>query len=43
VRRMFASQGCAVRTLHRARFGHLELGGLPAGEWRELPPDTFAT
>jgi 16S rRNA pseudouridine516 synthase len=42
VRRMFASQGCEVLTLHRARFGHLELGGLAAGQWRELPLDTFA-
>ena len=42
VRRMFASQGCEVLTLHRARFGPLDLGELPAGQWRELPPDTFA-
>jgi 16S rRNA pseudouridine516 synthase len=42
VRRMFASQGVEVLTLHRARFGHLELGDLPAGRWRELPPGTFA-
>jgi 16S rRNA pseudouridine516 synthase len=42
VRRMFASQGCEVISLHRARFGHLELGDLPAGQWRELPLDTFA-
>ena len=41
VRRMFASQGAEVLTLHRARFGHLELGDLPAGQWRELPLDTF--
>jgi 16S rRNA pseudouridine516 synthase len=42
VRRMFASQGCEVLTLHRARFGHLELGDLAAGTWRELALDTFA-
>jgi 16S rRNA pseudouridine516 synthase len=42
VRRMFASQDCEVLTLHRARFGHLELGDLPAGQWRELPLDAFA-
>ena len=42
VRRMLASQGCEVVTLHRARFGHLELDGLAAGQWRELPLDTFA-
>jgi len=41
VRRMFASQGCEVLTLHRVRFGHLELDGLPAGQWRELSLDTF--
>jgi len=41
VRRMFASQGCEVLTLHRARFGSLELGDLPAGQWRELPLDSF--
>lgn len=41
VRRMFASQGAEVLTLHRARFGHLELGDLPAGQWRELPLDAF--
>jgi 16S rRNA pseudouridine516 synthase len=43
VRRMFASQGCEVLTLHRAKFGHLELGDLPAGQWREMPLDTFLT
>ncbi len=41
VRRMFASQGCEVLTLHRARLGPLDLGALPLGQWRELPPDTF--
>lgn len=41
VRRMFASQGAEVLTLHRARFGHLELGDLAPGQWRELPPDVF--
>jgi 16S rRNA pseudouridine516 synthase len=42
VRRMFASQGWTVLALHRARFGQLELGDLPPGEWRELPLDFFA-
>ncbi len=42
VRRMFASQGCEVLTLQRVRFGHLELGELTPGTWRELPLDTFA-
>lgn len=41
VRRMFASQGCEVLTLHRPRFGQLALDDLPAGQWRELPLDTF--
>jgi 16S rRNA pseudouridine516 synthase len=41
VRRMFASQGCEVVTLHRARFGELTLGDLPAGRWRELSLDFF--
>jgi 16S rRNA pseudouridine516 synthase len=41
VRRMFAGQGCEVLTLHRARFGPLDLGNLPAGQWRELPLDSF--
>ncbi len=34
VRRMFASQGWHVETLHRERFGAFALGDLPAGEWR---------
>ncbi len=41
VRRMFSSQGVTVLTLHRERFGPLALGGLPKGEWRELPLDFF--
>ncbi len=41
VRRMFAASGATVLTLHRARFGPLELGDLPAGQWRELPLDFF--
>jgi 16S rRNA pseudouridine516 synthase len=42
VRRMFASQGCEVLTLHRPRFGHLELGDVSPGQWRELPLTEFA-
>lgn len=42
VRRMFAAQGWHVESLHRERFGPLELGGLAPAEWRELPLDTFA-
>lgn len=41
VRRMFAAVGATVLTLHRVRFGDLELGGLRPGEWRELPLDLF--
>lgn len=41
VRRMFASQGCEVLTLHRSRFGHLDLGDLAVGQWRELPLEEF--
>lgn len=41
VRRMFAATGATVLALHRARFGGLELGDLPAGQWRELPVDYF--
>ena len=36
VRRMFAAAGNHVETLHRARFGALDLGNLPEGEWRQL-------
>lgn len=42
VRRMFAAAGATVLALHRPSFGHLALGDLPAGRWRELPLDTFA-
>ena len=33
--------GLTVLTLHRTRFGSLELGDLPPGQWRELPLDAF--
>lgn len=39
VRRMFASQGCEVLTLHRSRFGHLAIDDLAPGQWRELRCD----
>lgn len=42
VRRMFAAAGATVLTLHRARFGDLDLGDLAAGQWRELPVNYFA-
>jgi 16S rRNA pseudouridine516 synthase len=43
VRRMFSACGTTVLTLHRERFGPLELGDLPAGKWRELPLDAFGS
>jgi 16S rRNA pseudouridine516 synthase len=36
VRRMFASQGCPVTTLHRTQIGPVALGDLPPGQWRVL-------
>jgi 16S rRNA pseudouridine516 synthase len=42
VRRMFAATGSTVLTLHRERFGGLDLGGLNPGQWRELPLDAFS-
>lgn len=36
VRRMFASQGWHVETLHRSRIGDCTLDGLAPGEWRLL-------
>ena len=36
VRRMFAAVGNHVVALHRSRIGGLELGDLPAGQWRLL-------
>jgi 16S rRNA pseudouridine516 synthase len=41
VRRMFASQGGEVTTLHRTHFGPLELSRLAPGAYRELPLDFF--
>jgi 16S rRNA pseudouridine516 synthase len=41
VRRMFASQGYEVLTLHRSRFGRLDLDNLAVGQWRELPLTYF--
>jgi 16S rRNA pseudouridine516 synthase len=40
VKRMFASRGLTVVSLHRERFGSLAIDDLPAGQWRELPTDT---
>ena len=42
VRRMFAATGSTVLTLHRERFGGLDLGALAPGQWRELPLDAFS-
>ena len=41
VRRMFAACEITVRQLCRTHFGDLDLGGIPAGEWRELALDYF--
>lgn len=41
VRRMFAAAGATVLTLHRSRFGELDLGELAPGAWRELPLGYF--
>lgn len=38
VRRMLAAVGLPVRRLVRVRFGPIRLGGMPAGETRELSP-----
>lgn len=43
VRRMFSACGFTVLTLHRSHFGHLELGDMPAGKWRELPLEFFSS
>ena len=40
VRRMFASQGFHVETLHRSRFGVYELGELEVGAWTILDATT---
>jgi 16S rRNA pseudouridine516 synthase len=42
VRRMFAAVGNHVAALHRSAIGGLDLGELPAGEWRLLSPDDRA-
>ena len=39
VRRLMEAVGHPVRRLVRERLGPIELGGLPAGEWRELRPE----
>lgn len=41
VRRMIACLGSTVILLHRSHFGHLDLEGLPAGSFREIPASTF--
>lgn len=43
VRRMFATTGATVLTLHRTTFGPLTLPpDLPPGSWRELPLNLFS-
>jgi 16S rRNA pseudouridine516 synthase len=41
-RRMFAAAGNHVEALHRSCVGGLELGDLPAGQWRQLGADDVA-
>jgi 16S rRNA pseudouridine516 synthase len=41
VRRMFASQGFRVTSLHRSLFGALELGDLPPGQWRAVTEESI--
>lgn len=43
VRRMFSSIGHPVITLHRDRFGTVELGALPSGSYRLLSTDEVDT
>lgn len=43
VRRMFAAVGSHVEALHRVSVGGLELGDLPAGEWRMLEEAEIAS
>lgn len=42
VRRLFDAVAHPVRRLVRVRLGPIDLGDLPAGEWRELRPDEVA-
>lgn len=42
IRRTLAALGYQVRTLHRDRFGALELGDLPAGQTRVVLPTELA-
>jgi 23S rRNA pseudouridine2605 synthase len=42
VKRMCAAVGHPVLRLHRSRYAGLDLGGLAAGEWRELTKDEVA-
>lgn len=39
IRRMMDALGGEIRSLRRLSFGPVELGDLPAGEWRELDDD----
>ena len=39
VRRLLAAVGYPVRRLVRVRYGPVQLGALPPGQWRRLRPD----
>ncbi len=41
IRRMVAAGGSQVTRLQRIAVGHLHLGPLPSGKWRELTPDEY--
>ena len=43
VRRMFAAIGNHVVGLQRLQFGHLDLSGVPAGDYRDLAIDSFTS
>jgi 23S rRNA pseudouridine2605 synthase len=39
IRRTLGAVGYGIRRLHRVRVGDYELGDLPEGRWRPLPPE----
>lgn len=43
VRRMFATQGLTVLTLHREKFANLSLGDLQPGAWKLLPINSLSS
>jgi 23S rRNA pseudouridine2605 synthase len=43
IRRMMQALGLRILDLKRVSFGPVQLEGLAAGAYRELPPETFST